>query len=98
MRSRSGYDCIHAMRDIAGKCEVSVAQIVLACLLHQNAVTGVRVDARKIEQLAENMGAIKVKLDADEIAALDKASCRPNVPTRRSICQANSGKADPVGL
>jgi aryl-alcohol dehydrogenase-like predicted oxidoreductase len=72
-----GYDCIDVMRSIADKRDVSVAQIALAWLLHQQAVTSVIIGAKKIEQLDDNIGATDVKLDADELAALDKVSVLP---------------------
>jgi aryl-alcohol dehydrogenase-like predicted oxidoreductase len=72
-----GYDCIDAMRRIAEKRDVSVAQIALAWLLHQKAVTSVIVGAKKLEQLNDNIGATEVMLSSDELAALDKASALP---------------------
>jgi len=72
-----GFDCIDVMRGIADKRRVSVAQIALAWLLHQKAVTSVIVGAKKIEQLDDNIGATEVRLDADELAALDKVSALP---------------------
>jgi aryl-alcohol dehydrogenase-like predicted oxidoreductase len=72
-----GYDCIDVMRGIADKRKVSVAQIALAWLLHQKAVTSVIIGAKKIEQLDDNIGATEVKLDADELTALDKVSALP---------------------
>ena len=71
------FDCIDAMREIADARDVSVAQIALAWLLHQPAVTSVIIGAKKPEQLADNIGATKVELTADELARLDAASKLP---------------------
>jgi aryl-alcohol dehydrogenase-like predicted oxidoreductase len=72
-----GYDCIDVMRGMAEKRDVSVAQIALAWLLHQNAVTSVIVGAKKLEQLDDNIAATEVMLNSDELTALDKASALP---------------------
>jgi aryl-alcohol dehydrogenase-like predicted oxidoreductase len=71
------YDIIDAMRTIADAKGVTVAQVALAWLLHQPAVTSVIVGAKRIEQLRDNLGAVDVQLSADELAALDKVSALP---------------------
>jgi aryl-alcohol dehydrogenase-like predicted oxidoreductase len=71
------FDCIDVMREIAAKRELSVAQIALAWLLHQPAVTSVIIGAKKAEQLADNIGATTVALAADELARLDAVSALP---------------------
>jgi aryl-alcohol dehydrogenase-like predicted oxidoreductase len=72
------YDAIDVMREIAGARGVSVAQIALAWLLHQPAVTSVIIGAKKPEQLADNIGATRLALDAGELARLDEVSRLPN--------------------
>jgi len=71
------YDAIDAMREIAGKRGVSVAQIALAWLLHQPVVTSVIIGAKMAEQLADNIGATAVALGADELKRLDEVSRLP---------------------
>ena len=71
------YDCIDAMRPIAQARGVSVAQIALAWLLHQPQVTSVIVGAKRPEQLADNIAATEVTLNAEELAALDAVSRLP---------------------
>ncbi|CAJ0822384.1 1-deoxyxylulose-5-phosphate synthase YajO [Ralstonia wenshanensis] len=71
------YTCVDAMRVMATARSVSVAQIALAWLLHQRAVTTVIVGAKKIEQLDDNIAATKVELTADELAQLDELSKLP---------------------
>lgn len=75
------YACVEAMRPIAETRGVSVARIALAWLLHQPAVTSVIVGAKRVEQLADNIGATEVALTPEELAALDKvAAPRPEYP------------------
>jgi aryl-alcohol dehydrogenase-like predicted oxidoreductase len=71
------YDCIDAMREVAKVRGVSVAQIALAWLLQQKAVTSVIIGAKRVEQLDDNIAATTVKLTADEIKALDALSALP---------------------
>ena len=71
------YDCIDAMRPMAEKRKVSVAQIALAWLLHQPVVTSVIIGARRMDQLQDNIAATDIELDADELARLDAASRLP---------------------
>jgi aryl-alcohol dehydrogenase-like predicted oxidoreductase len=72
-----GYDVIDVMRGIAETHRRSVAQIALAWLLHQQAVTSVIVGAKRPEQLAENLAAVDIVLSPDELKALDAASALP---------------------
>jgi aryl-alcohol dehydrogenase-like predicted oxidoreductase len=71
------YDCIDAMRTIAEAHGATVAQIALAWLLHQPAVSSVIIGAKKIDQLNDNLGAVEVTLDAAELATLDQVSALP---------------------
>ncbi|POR55011.1 aryl-alcohol dehydrogenase-like predicted oxidoreductase [Paraburkholderia eburnea] len=71
------WNCIDAMRPIATQKGVSVAQIALAWLLHQRAVTTVIVGAKRVDQLDDNIAATKVKLSAEELAILDDVSGLP---------------------
>ncbi|MEJ1129306.1 aldo/keto reductase [Variovorax sp. CCNWLW225] len=72
------YDCIDAMRELAEPRKVSVAQIALAWLLHQQVVTSVIVGAKRVEQLDDNIAATGIRLNADELATLDKVSALPS--------------------
>ena len=72
-----GIAVIAAMRPIAERHAVSVAQIALAWLLHQTVVTSVIVGANREEQLVDNIAAAKVSLTGDELATLDACSLLP---------------------
>ena len=69
--------CVDAMRKIAQAKDVSVAQIALAWLLHQDCVTSVIIGAKRSDQLEDNLAATRVRLGAEELAMLDKLSALP---------------------
>nr|AIA19294.1 Aldo/keto reductase family [uncultured bacterium] len=71
------YDVIDVMRPIAQARGVSVAQVALAWLLHQRAVSSVIVGAKRVDQLADNIAATQIDFTADELAKLDDASRLP---------------------
>jgi aryl-alcohol dehydrogenase-like predicted oxidoreductase len=72
-----GWACVDAMRTIAERQGVSVAQVALAWLLHQPVVTSVIVGAKRVDQLDDNIAATAVTLSAEELAQLDKVSALP---------------------
>ncbi len=69
--------CVAAMRPIAQAHGVSVAQIALAWLLAQPAVTTVIIGAKTREQLDDNIASVKVRLSADDLKTLDEVSALP---------------------
>jgi len=71
------YDSIDALRQIADARGVSVAQVALAWLLHQQIVTSVIIGAKRVDQLEDNLAATDIRLTQDELAALDKVSALP---------------------
>ena len=71
------FRCIDAMRPIAARHQVSVAQVALAWLLGRPQVSTVIVGAKTPDQLKDNLGATRLELSADETAALDKVSALP---------------------
>ena len=72
-----GYNVIDAMKPIAEAKGVSIAQIALAWLLHQKAVSTVIIGAKKPEQLDDNIAAAKVVLTDAELNALNEVSELP---------------------
>jgi aryl-alcohol dehydrogenase-like predicted oxidoreductase len=68
------YDIIDVMEVIAKDKKATVAQIALAWLLHQKAVTTVIVGAKKMEQLEDNLKAVDVKLSEEDLKKLDEVS------------------------
>ncbi|MGZ8311885.1 MAG: aldo/keto reductase [Allosphingosinicella sp.] len=69
-----GHAIVDVLREIAAAKGCSIAQLALAWLLHQPAVSSVIVGAKKPEQLADNLGAVDVALTRDELARIDEAS------------------------
>jgi aryl-alcohol dehydrogenase-like predicted oxidoreductase len=69
-----GYDIINVMSKVASKYNASVAQVALAWLLYQPAVTSVIIGARNGNQLKDNLGAVDVKLDEADLKELDEVS------------------------
>jgi aryl-alcohol dehydrogenase-like predicted oxidoreductase len=71
------FDCIDAMRPIADRHGVSVAQVALAWLLAQAHVTTVIIGARTQAQLEDNIAAAKLVLTPEDLKALDEVSRLP---------------------
>ena len=68
------WDIVDAMQDIADSKQVTVAQVALAWLLYQPAVTSIIIGVRNQEQLADDLGAIDIKLTTGELEKLDEVS------------------------
>ena len=71
------YRCVDAMRPIAERLQVSVAQVALAWLLAKPQVTSVIIGARSMDQLKDNIAASSVNLSPEDMAALDAVSALP---------------------
>ena len=71
------FACVDAMRPIAARHGVSVAQVALAWLLAQPAVSSVIIGAKTVEQLTDNIAATRLALSADDTATLDQVSQLP---------------------
>jgi len=69
-----GYDIIDAMGAIAARRNATVAQVALAWLLHQPSVSSVIIGAKSMAQLKDNLGAVDVKLEAEDLKQLDEVS------------------------
>lgn len=77
VNNERAYDLIDAMQPMAQSRGVTVAQVAIAWLLYQPAVSTVIVGAKRAEQLADNIAACNVELTADELARLDALSALP---------------------
>jgi aryl-alcohol dehydrogenase-like predicted oxidoreductase len=66
------------MRDVGTAHEVSVAQIALAWLLRQTAVTSVIIGAKRLDQLDDNLGSVNITLTDDEVERLNTVSALPS--------------------
>lgn len=68
------WACVAAMRTIAEKHSASVASVALAYVLAKPFVTSVVMGARRLDQLEQNLGAVHLELDADDLSQLDSVS------------------------
>ena len=71
------WQIIDAVTEIADAHGVSPSQVALAWLAAQPAVTSVILGARSIEQLRDNMGALTLALEPDELERLTEVSAPP---------------------
>jgi aryl-alcohol dehydrogenase-like predicted oxidoreductase len=69
-----GFDVVEALQNVAARRNSTVAGVALAWLLHQPVVTSVIIGARNQTQLNDNLAAVDVKLDADDLKLIDEAS------------------------
>ncbi len=72
-----GEPLIETLRGVAAKHGRPPAQIAIAWLLHQPVVSTVIVGAKRVEQLKDNVRSTEVRLDAEDLTALDKVSRLP---------------------
>ncbi len=68
------YDIVDTLQKIAKKHDTSVATVALAWQLYQPFVTSVIIGAKTGAQLADNLKAVDVQLDAGDLAAIDAVS------------------------
>lgn len=86
------FNVVDAMRPIAEGRGVSVANIALAWLLHQNWVTSVLIGAKTMDQLEDNLNAVNVELGASELRQLDEVSALPPEYPQWMIERQSSGR------
>ncbi|MEV4539160.1 aldo/keto reductase [Asanoa sp. NPDC049518] len=73
----TGFKILDVVRAVAARHDVSPAQVALAWVLAQRAITSVVVGARKPEQLADNLAAADLTLTEQDLAELDEVSRPP---------------------
>jgi len=71
------FDIIDVLTPMAVEKKVTVAQLALAWLLHQQAVTTVIIGANKVEQLDDNLKSVDIKFTAAELEKIDAVSKLP---------------------
>ncbi|MBI3493613.1 MAG: aldo/keto reductase [Acidobacteria bacterium] len=69
-----GFTILDVLSTIATAHGTSVAQIALAWILANDAVTSVIIGARKMTQLEDNLKTVDVHLSADDVIALNEVS------------------------
>ncbi len=78
---------------IGGQRGVSMAQVALAWVLAQPAITSVIVGPSSVDQLGDNLGAAALALSEGELDALDAATAQP--PLYPATLDRSSGFAEP---
>jgi aryl-alcohol dehydrogenase-like predicted oxidoreductase len=73
-----GFALVDTLRDIGAAHGASIAQVALAWVLANPAVSSVIIGASKLAQLDDNIAAATLQLTADELARLEKAT-RPEM-------------------
>jgi aryl-alcohol dehydrogenase-like predicted oxidoreductase len=71
------WKILDVMRPIAEAHNCSPARIALAWLLEKPVVTSIIIGAKNMKQLEDNCDAVKVKLSAEQMSALDEVSSLP---------------------
>ena len=68
------YDIVDVMQAVAARRNGTVAQVALAWLLNQPSVTSVIIGAKTVSQLQDNLGAVDLKLEDEDLKQLDEVS------------------------
>lgn len=68
------YNIVDVLKPMAEEKSVSVAQLAIAWLLHQKPVTTVIIGAKKMDQLEDNLKAIEVQFNEEEMEKIDAIS------------------------
>lgn len=68
----SDFDVVERVKEVANKRGVTPAQIALAWLLHQPAVTSPIIGASKMDHLEQGVAAIEIQLSSEEIERLEE--------------------------
>jgi aryl-alcohol dehydrogenase-like predicted oxidoreductase len=71
------FAIIEVLSEVAARHGVTSAQVAIAWLLSRPVVTSVIVGAKRVDQLTDNIGAVGLVLEPDDLAALDAVSAEP---------------------
>jgi aryl-alcohol dehydrogenase-like predicted oxidoreductase len=74
LSSEHGQRVLEAVRQVAGQRRASSSQVALAWLLARPGVTSPIIGPRSIDQLADNLGATRLRLERAEIERLERAA------------------------
>jgi aryl-alcohol dehydrogenase-like predicted oxidoreductase len=74
INKEKAFDIIDVMQTIAQNRNITVAQVALAWLLHQQVVTTVIIGAKNQKQLSDNLKAVDATFTSDELIQLDTVS------------------------
>ncbi|MBD3193327.1 MAG: aldo/keto reductase [Candidatus Heimdallarchaeota archaeon] len=68
------FETVKIMQKIAEEKEITMPQLAIAWVLHQESITAPIIGANSVKQLEENVKAIEVKLTEDELKRLNEVS------------------------
>lgn len=68
------FETIKVMEDITKEKDITMAQLAIAWVLHQESITAPIIGANSIKQLEENVKAIEIKLTEDDLKRLGEIS------------------------
>jgi aryl-alcohol dehydrogenase-like predicted oxidoreductase len=86
------FDTIDVLTAVARRHGVKVPQVALAWLLHKPAVSSVLFGVREASHVADNIGAINVRLTAEDLAVLDAVAAP--APVHDGVTQVGMSMAD----
>jgi aryl-alcohol dehydrogenase-like predicted oxidoreductase len=87
-----GYDAIDALEAVADELQATIPQVALAWLLARPAVSSVIIGAKRMDQLADNLGATDIHLTAEQIARLSATSEPPSLYPQWMVERQNAGR------
>ncbi|WP_210529942.1 aldo/keto reductase [Rubellimicrobium arenae] len=73
------FGIVDAVREIADEIGVPPAQVALAWVLNRPAMTSLLLGASRRDQLMNNMAALQLELNADQLGRLDAVSAPPSL-------------------
>ena len=72
--SERNFDVVEKLQEIADRTDSKPAQVALAWMLEQSSVTAPIIGANSVAQLQELLGAVTLKLSAEDLAEISKVS------------------------
>jgi aryl-alcohol dehydrogenase-like predicted oxidoreductase len=66
------FDALEALEEIAAAKRATLSQLALAWLVAQPGVTAPILGPRTLDQLHDNLGALEVKITAEDRATIDR--------------------------
>ena len=74
INKEKAYDIIDVMIEIAGRHKVSVATVALNWVIKQPSITSTIIGAKNLQQLNDNVAAVKLELTSNEMKQLNEVS------------------------
>jgi aryl-alcohol dehydrogenase-like predicted oxidoreductase len=86
------FDAVDALGAVAKARGATIAQVALAWLLAQSAVTSVIIGAKTMAQLEDNLGAAALRLSADEVESLSATTAQRQLYPQWMVERQNTGR------